>query len=197
MTRHQPSPESLSMPQSILNTYNERYNNATYRPFSVALEQALPDGLSDERHNALMNLLIDASFERLGASLYDGACLKLGAALAQLNAPDLYVLAEQHLRNFNPESDETVLIAGLLHLLETIGYTADQATEAAAAHHHWRGRVAFWWLAAVASLAQAAHAVLREAANDYVEEKLTRALRNLRNGLSEAAAPINIIFPER
>lgn len=197
MTRHQPSPESLNIPKTILDGYNKRYNNATYRAFSVALEQALPDSMSDERHNALMNLLIDASFERLGASLYDGACLKLGAALAQLNAPDLYVLAEQHLRNFNPESDETVLITGLLHWLETLRYTADQAASAASAQNHWRGRVVFWWLAAIALLAQAAQAVLREAENDYVEEKLTRALRNMRNGLSEAAIPVNIISSER
>lgn len=85
MTRHQKSSRSLNIPQAILDSYNKRYNNTTYRTFSVAVEQALPDGLSDERHNALMNLLIDASFERLGASLYDGACRKLGAALAQLN----------------------------------------------------------------------------------------------------------------
>lgn len=136
MNRQQTSPESLNIPQAILDSYNKRYNNATYRTFSVALEQALPDGLSDERHNALMNLLIDASFERLGASLYDGACRKLGAALAQLNAPDLYIFAEQHLRNFNPESDETVLTAGLLHWLETLRYTADQAASAASDQHH-------------------------------------------------------------
>lgn len=187
MTRHQPSPESLNIPQIILDGYNKRYNNITYRAFSVALEQALLDGLSDERHNALMNLLIDASFERLGASLYDGACRKLGAALAQLNASDLHVLAEQHLRNFNLESDETVLIAGLLHSLETLRYTADQAASTASTQHHGRGRVVCWWLAAIAMLAQAAHALLREAENDYVEEKLTRALRKVRNGLSEAS----------
>jgi hypothetical protein len=80
-----------------------------------------------------------------------------------------------------------VLTAGLLHSLEIIRYTAESAVRAASDHHGWRGRVAFWWLSAIASIAQAAHAVLSGSHSSYVQEKLTTAVLYERNGISEGA----------
>jgi hypothetical protein len=180
--------ESLTIPQPVLDHYNTHYNNTTYRAFSDALAANLPGGAAHPDHIAVMNLLIDAAFERSGAALYQSAAMQLGAALMTYDNPELFALAEQHLRQFNVTADETVLTAGLLHTLEKLRMLAEAAVRAASEHHGWRGRVAFWWLSAIAAIAQAAHAVLSESHSSYVQEKLTTAILYLRNGLSEGAA---------
>jgi hypothetical protein len=188
MTSPQLPTETLNIPQSILNHYNAHYNNTTYRAFGEALAASLPGGQSHPDHVAIMNMLIDAAFERSGAVFYDGAALQLGAALVRYANAELFALAERHLRQFNPAADETVLTAGLLHSLETLCRLAETAVRAASDHHGWRGRAAFWWLSAIAALVQAAQAVLREDHTSYVQEKLTTAILGLRNGVSETAA---------
>lgn len=180
--------DSLNIPQAVLDHYNAHYSNTTYRTFSEALATSLPGGTAHPDHVAVMNLLIDTAFERSGAERYRGAAMQLGAALIPYTNPELFALAEQHLRLFNLTADETVLTAGLLHSLETIRTLAESTVRAASDHHGWRGRVAFWWLSAIASIAQAAHAVLSESHSSYVQEKLTTAVLHLRNGLSEGAA---------
>lgn len=102
--------------------------------------------------------------------------------------PELFALTEQHLHQFNQAADETVLTAGLLHTLETLRILAQFAARVASDHHGWRGRVAFWWLSAIAAIAQAAYALLSENHSSYVQEKLTTAVRCLRDGVSEGAA---------
>jgi hypothetical protein len=47
--------------------------------------------------------------------------------------------------------------------------------------------VAFWWLSAIAAVAQAAHAALSESHSSYVQEELLTAVLYLRNGVSEGA----------
>ncbi len=180
------STESLNIPQAVLEHYHSHYNNVTYRAFADALAASLPGGTAHPDHVAVMNLLIDTAFERSGAALYEGAAMQLGAALMPYANPELFALAEQHLHQFNMAADETVLTAGLLHTLDTIRTLADAAVRAAS--EGWRGRVAFWWLSAIAAIAQAAHAVLSEAHSSYVQEKLTTAILYLRNGLSEGTA---------
>src|SRR5205085_5476554 len=118
---------------------------------------SLPGGVAHPDHITIMNLLIDAAFERSHAEVYRGAAMQLGAALMTYANPELFALAEQHLRQFDPTADETVLTAGLLHTLETLRILAESAVRAASDHHGWRGRVAFWWLSAIAAIAQAAH----------------------------------------
>ncbi|MEP7288615.1 MAG: hypothetical protein ABI947_22915 [Chloroflexota bacterium] len=177
----------LNIPQAILDHYHAHYNNTTYRAFSDALAASLPRGTSHPDHVAVMNLLIDAAFERSGAEVYSGASVQLGTALMTYANPELFTLAEQHLRQFNQAADETVLTAGLLHTLETLRALAESAVRAASDHHGWRGRVAFWWLSAIAQIAQATYAVLSESHSSYVQEKLTTAIRDLHDGLSEGA----------
>ena len=69
--------QTITIPQHTLDHYNAHYNNQTYRAFSTALAAAL--GLDervtqletyDERHNQIMNLLIDASMELVGAEFF-------------------------------------------------------------------------------------------------------------------------------
>src|SRR5258708_1828875 len=179
--------DSLNIPQAILDHYHAHYNNTTYRTFSDALAANLPGSEAHPDHVAVMNLLIDAAFERGHAEVYRGASVRLGAALMTYANPELFALAEQHLRQFTQTADETVLTAGLLHSLETLRTLAESAVRAASDHHGWRGRMAFWWLSAIAAIAQAAHAVLSKSHNSYVQEELLAAVLYLRNGLSEGA----------
>ena len=188
MTSPQLPTETLNIPQPILDHYNAHYSNTTYRAFSDALAAHLPGGQSHLDHVAVMNMLINAAFERSGAVFYDGAALQLGAALVPYANAELFALAEQHLRQFNPIADEAVLTAGLLHTLETLRDLAETAARAASDHHGWQGRAAFWWLSAIAALAQAAHAVLSDDHGSYIQEKLITAILNVRNGVSESAA---------
>ncbi len=180
--------DAMNIPQSILDHYHAHYSNDTYHAFSNALADHLPGGTAHPDHVAVMNMLTDAAFERAGTEVYRGAAVQLGAALVQLNSLELCVLAEQHLRRFNPDHDESVLTTGLLHSLDTLRESAEAAVRAASDHHGWRGRVAFWWLSAVTYLLQATHAVLSESHSSYVQEKLSAAARCQRDGLSEGAA---------
>ncbi len=176
------------IPQAILDHYTAHYRNATYRAFGDALADGLPHGQADPAYGDVMNLLIDAAFERSGAELYRGSCEQLGMALVSFQRPELFALAEQHLRKFNSLADETVLTAGLLYTVETLRILAESGVRAAGDHHGWQGRAVFWWLGAIAQLAQAAHAILSQTQRSYVQEKLVTAIRHLRNGVSESAA---------
>ncbi len=95
--------EAMNIPQSVLDHYHSHYSNDAYRAFSDALADHLPGGTAHPDHVAVMNMLTDAAFERAGAEVYRGAAVQLGMALVQLNALELCVLAEQHLRRFNPD----------------------------------------------------------------------------------------------
>src|SRR5579859_2654491 len=90
--------DSLNIPQAILDHYHAHYNNTTYRTFSEALAASLPGGAEHPDHVAVMNLLIDSAFERSNAEVYRGASVRLGAALMTCANPELFALAEQHLR---------------------------------------------------------------------------------------------------
>ena len=110
--------QTTTIPQPVLDTYNAHYNNQTYRAFSAALAAAL--GLDervtqletyDERHNRIMNLLIDTSLELSGAEFYAGAGQRLGNALGALDehTPALVKLASTHLDHF---ADRRTPLAG-------------------------------------------------------------------------------------
>jgi hypothetical protein len=181
------SDQGASVPQAVYDRYNAHFDNATYRAFGDALAARL-DGAYNRDYAAIASLLIDASLERCGARLYEGACVRLGVALVKYQAPELFVLAERHLSNFDAGAEETVLSAGLLNMLETLQTLAESAARTASAYHGWRGRMVCWWLDALASLAQAGQAVLREGYTSYTAEKLTATLRDLHNGLGEGSA---------
>jgi hypothetical protein len=179
--------QALSIPQAVYDHYNAHFDNVTYRAFVDALTARL-DGTYNYDYPAVAGLLIDSSLERSGAALYDGACAQLGAALVKYQAPELFVLAERHLHNFDPAAEESVLSAGLLDMLKMLQTLAETAARTASAYHSWRGRVVCWWLDALASLAQAAHAILHEGYTGYAAEKLTTSVRYLHHGLGEGTA---------
>ncbi len=181
------SDQGASVPQAVYNRYNAHFDNTTYRAFGDALAARL-DGAYNGAYGTIASLLIDSSLERCGARLYEGACVRLGVALVKYQAPELFVLAERHLSNFDSGAEETVLSAGLLDMLKTLQTLAETASRTASAYHGWRGRLVCWWLDALASLAQAAQAILREGYTSYTAEKLTATLRDLGYGLGEGAA---------
>jgi hypothetical protein len=179
--------QTTSIPQAVHDRYNAHFDNTTYRAFGDALAAHL-DGAYNGDYGAIASLLIDSSLERCGARRYEGACVQLGIALVKYQAPELFVLAERHLSNFDAGAEETVLSAGLLDMLKTLQTLAETAARTASAYHGWRGRVVCWWLDALASLAQAAQAILREGYTSYTAEKLATTVRDLHYGLDEGVA---------
>ena len=74
-TPSEPTARPFTIPPAIYDWYNAHYNNTTYRAFRTALTESaqygpLSDHLSNEQAiTALMNDLIDASFNRIQACL--------------------------------------------------------------------------------------------------------------------------------
>jgi hypothetical protein len=98
-------PQASERATQIYATYNLYYNNVTYRAVRAALDEAAQiSRRSDHPITELfiaevMNALIDASFERLGAITYRGAEAKLRDLLRPLDSY-LTSLALRHLANF-------------------------------------------------------------------------------------------------
>ncbi len=176
-----------TIPQHVYDWYNSHYCNASYRAFRDALTESARYGQlsatqsNDEFIGDIMNLLIDASFERSGAERHYGAEAQLIQQIAHLDSR-LTTLARVHLMNFGgspkEEVEQALLDARLL---------AETAAQKASDIHSWRGRVAYAWASAAMFLLHAAFAILIENVNDlYTLEKVDRALDHLRNGLIEA-----------
>ncbi len=176
-----------TIPQRVYAWYNAHYCNASYRAFRDALTELAHYGQlsttqsNDEFIGDIMNLLIDASFERSGAERHHGAEVQLMQQIAHLDSR-LTTLARIHLMNFGgsakEETEQALLDARLL---------AETAAQKASDIHSWRGRVAYAWANAAMFLLHAAFAILIENVNDvYTLEKVDRALDHLRNGLIEA-----------
>lgn len=181
------SNDVLTIPQAILDAYTVAYNNVSYRRFGDALAVYLPR--EGEAYGQAMNCLIDVSYERLGATFYNGACNRLAEVLIPLADDHLLVLAEEHLRAFSvDESDvDGLLTAKLLGDLDLLRTGSQNALVLAGDHHRWRRRVAFYWLNAINLLLTATIAVLQGEGSSYVREKFLCALRALGNGVGEAA----------
>jgi len=177
--------DSRSISQPVLNHYTAHLNNSTYRVFSDALAARLENGHTHPDHVMVMNLLIDAALERSGATFYHGAAMRLGATLAAYADSELFALAEAHLSQFNKDAHEILLTAGLCQAMEDLRKAAETAARIASDHHGWQVRAAFWWLSAIAALAQAGYALLSASHNDYIQEKLTASILHLRNGIQE------------
>mgnify|MGYP001493598952 CR=1 FL=1 len=191
---------TMTIPQHMLDTYNTHYNNRTYRAFSAALAAAL--GLDervarseahDERHNRIMNLLIDASFELVGSECHAGAGQQLGEALGVLDdhTPRLVRLAVEHLNHFvtdkRPwEVHEQIAHMASLALAEAARRALVRALDHAALLPGWRGTTAYYWLLASTQIIHSAEIVLREDPDaDYLVEKFRKALEMLGMGTGE------------
>jgi len=191
---------TMTIPQHMLDTYNTHYNNRTYRAFSAALAAAL--GLDervarseahDERHNRIMNLLIDASFELVGSECHAGAGQQLGEALGVLDdhTPRLVRLAVEHLNHFvtdkRPwEVHEQIAHMATLALAESARRALVRTLDHAALLPGWRGTTAYYWLLASTQIIHSAEIVLREDPDaDYLVEKFRKALEMLGMGTGE------------
>lgn len=191
---------TMTIPQHTLDHYHARYNNQTYRAFSEALAAAL--GLDervtqweayDERHNRIMNLLIDASLELLGSAYHAGAGRRLGEALGALDhhTPWLVRLAVEHLDHFvtdkRPwEVHEQIARMATLALAEAARRALVGTLDHAALLPGWRGTTAYYWLLASTQIIHAAEIVLREDPDaDYLTEKFGKALEMLDTGTEE------------
>lgn len=192
--------QTMTIPQHMLDTYSAHYNDRTYRAFSRALAAALgldewvtQLGLYDERHNRIMNLLIDASFELVGSECHAGAGQQLGEALGVLDdhTPRLVRLAVEHLNHFvtgkRPwEVHEQIAHMATLALAEAARRALVRALDHAALLPGWRGTTAYYWLLASTQIIHAAEIVLREDPDaDYLVEKMGKGVEGLGMGLGE------------
>jgi hypothetical protein len=184
---HDLSPRHI--PQHVLDHYHRVYNNHTYRAFTDRLrEVASADPTIDDMSiDVASNLLTDAALERSGAECYRGREQSLMRLIGHLG--ELVTLAQAHLWNFGPAPAlHPHSRADQLHtLLHQARQLAEVATRTANDLPSWRGRVAFAWCSAAASLLHAAQAVLIEGHYDsYPLEKLDRGVEQLSNGVAEA-----------
>jgi hypothetical protein len=190
----------LTIPQSVLDTYHAHYNNQTYHAFSMALAAALGVGepvsrleTYDERHNRIMNLLIDTSLELSGAEFYAGAGNRLGYALGALgdHTPRLVKFAVEHLNHFATgdrpwEAHQRIALMATLALAESARRTLVRTLDHAALLSGWRGTTAYYWLLACTLLIQSAEIVLREDPSaGYLVEKFGKGVEMLAMGTGE------------
>lgn len=191
---------TMTIPQPVLDWYNARYNNQTYRAFSTALAAAL--GLDervaqlevyDERHNRIMNLLIDTSLELVGAEFYAGAGKRLGNALGGLDehTPALVKLAVDHLNHFvtgdQPwEAHQQIARMATLALAEYARRTLVGMLGDAALLPGYPCTAAYYWLLASTLFIQSAEIVLRDDPSaSYLAEKFGKGLDLLVSGMDD------------
>ncbi len=192
--------QTTTIPQPTLDMYNTHYNNQTYRAFSAALAAAL--GLDervtqletyDERHNRIMNLLIDTSMELVGSEYHAGAGQRLGEALGALDdhTPRLVRLAVEHLNHFvtgkRPwEVHEQIALMATLALAESARRALVRTLDHAALLPGRCGTTAYYWLLASTQIIRSAEIVLREDPDaDYLVEKVGKGIEGLGLGLGE------------
>ncbi len=192
--------QTMAIPQHTLDHYNARYNNQTYRAFSEALAAAL--GLDervtqletyDERHNQIMNLLIDASMELVGAEFYTGAGQRLGSALGALDehTPTLVKLAVAHLDHFATgerpwQVREQIAHMATLALAESARRALVRTLDHAALLPGWRGTAPYYWLLACTQIIHSAEIVLQgDPSADYLVEKFGKGIEMLAMGTGE------------
>jgi len=209
--------QTTTIPQAVYARYHACYNNDTYRAFSLGLAHAL--GLDervvraemhDERHNKLMNQLIDASMELAGAEFYAGAGKRLGNALGTFDehTPSLVKLACDHLNNFITEDQpwiarEKIAHMATLALAESARRALVRMLDHAALLSGWRGTTPYYWLLACSLLVQAAEIVLRDDPSEsYLVEKFSKGLDMLGMGTGEIVRcgnphPVIRLFHER
>src|SRR5688500_3656361 len=100
---------TLTVPQYIMDHYSHHFNNRTYGAVAayldaLAVQYTHIDGTT---HFMVMNLLIDASYERSGAEFYKGAEQRLIAMLKLVPTPDRIIeLCQIHLDNFGSVADQ-------------------------------------------------------------------------------------------
>lgn len=201
---------TTTIPQHVLDKYNAHYNNQTYRAFGNALVVAL--GLDervtqmeafDERHNQIMNLLIDTSLELSGAEFYAGAGRRLGDALGALDdhTPTLVKLAVEHLNHFvtgdRPwQTHEKIAHIATLALAESARRALVRTLDHAALLPGWRGTTAYYWLLACTLLIHSAEIVLREDPSlSYLIEKFGKGIETLALGTGEIVHYSGIVPP--
>jgi hypothetical protein len=177
--------ERTALPESVLAHYNAHYCNDSYTAFRNRLSDMLAARDFNGREGyeyTVMNLLIEASFERSSAALYDGAEENLYKML-RLLSERLIPLAQAHLAHFGSPPNVEGRDTGTDWLLWQLGRAqecAEDAVKEASDVRSWRGRVAYAWANAAAFLLHAASAILIESNDDsYALEKLHRAVQQI------------------
>jgi len=185
-----------NIPSQVYDRYRLAYNNVTYRAVHDALEECAALDNRDDRHiteafiTDTMNLLIDASFARLGTTLYQDAEAKL---LDKLRPLDSYLrgLAQRHLSNFgiSPIAARPTPLHRLTHELSITRADLSAAEQDARRQDGYKADVAAEWLKVGQLFIGAATDLLTDTHTPGVvwrrsaDEKLSAALVALHDGL--------------
>jgi hypothetical protein len=186
--------DRTALPREVLARYNAAYNNDSYLAFKSALTALLDarrmDGAAEYEYT-VMNLLIEASFERSGGELYRGAELSL-VRMLRLMGERLIPLALAHLAHFGTADRRAGMEAPTDWVLWTLSRAQECAEDGAAETSDvgsWRGRAAYFYASAAALLLHTSQAVLVESHYDsYPLEKLDRAMQHLAYAAREMKA---------
>lgn len=193
----------LTAPQALFH-YHQVYHNATYQAACTALAVALngADPAQARQHPIylhLANLLTDAALEHCGHPAYHGVGWTLAYTLHThgLATPPVLAALHAHLEPFRvaharlQDQLENHPADQLTIQLEVAHSSTGAAMQTASQLQHWQGRTAYHLLAAASGLLTTAGLYLRYDASQttshhhYIAEKIQRALRDVRYGLSE------------
>jgi hypothetical protein len=178
----------VEITQSQYETYNRRYDNATYRAFTEKIEQLQRGGYlhtaSPDFYDRATDLLINASFERVGVAGYTGKEAEL-LALVRPYSQQLAELALDHLDRFAADPQP-----GFKEALSALNDAAHRLCSQASELCGFRGRAVFAFLDAACYLLMMACTVyirpgFGKTDVDYFNEKFRRALKAGLNGLTE------------
>ncbi len=188
--------DSGTIPPRVYDAYHLAYNNVTYRAVRDALDEAAE--ISGRGNGKItetfivetMNLLIDASFERLGAVLYQGAEAKLLTLLRPL-ASNLTGLALRHLSNFgvSPMPATPTPLYLLIKELSIARADLSASTQDARQLDNYKARIAAEWLKAATLLIGTAADLLADVQSPGTtwrhgaQDKLTTAFFTLKHGI--------------
>lgn len=188
-----------NIPSQVYDMYRLAYNNVTYRAVRDALEECAALEMRDDRRITeqfimdTMNLLIDASFGRLGAPLYQDTEARL---LDKLRPLDSYLtgLAQRHLSNFgiSPIAANPTPLHRLTRELSITRADLSAAEQDARRQDGYKAHVAAEWLKVGRLFIGAATDLLTDTHTPGVvwrhsaDEKLCAALVALHDGLKVA-----------
>jgi hypothetical protein len=192
----QPSTNRPTIPPQIYDAYRLAYNNVTYCDLRMALDEAAEIDLQRDSELTeafiikVMNLLIDASFERCGAVFYQGAEATLRQALEPLDSR-LTGLALRHLANFgaSPMVGTPTSVERLAHDLHIARAELSAAEQEARQQAGFKAALAAAWLKAAKWLIGAAADLLTDSYAPGLswqcgaQDKLVAAMFALKQGI--------------
>lgn len=177
----------IAITQAHYDAYNRLYNNTTYRAVTYEVEALQSSGVlpltGPDFYSVVTDLLINASFERLGVACYVGTEERL-LALVRPYSAGLATLVEAHLANFSPAPDVPAHLLAFGQELEKLSSEMHRLVVEASDLPAGRGCATYYFLAAARDLLlMACSAWNLNTDEGYLGDKCRCALQSTLNGL--------------